>query len=117
MDVNYRGALIAVADDCPVTSSTVPTARGGRKTLPLIEYELLKDHPYVYTSAEVLFESNMRHKNVSLAELKTRRRELWDAFFSKPHPCLRASALPKKYGWGIHCNDEGKVALCPMEST
>lgn len=24
--------------------------------------------------------------------------------------------LPKKYGWGIHFNSEGKMALVPMES-
>jgi hypothetical protein len=24
--------------------------------------------------------------------------------------------LPKKYGWGIHFNGEGKLALVPMES-
>jgi hypothetical protein len=30
--------------------------------------------------------------------------------------CLRASMLPKKYGWGIHFNSEGKMALVPMES-
>ncbi|WP_370872528.1 DUF6157 family protein [Paenibacillus zeirhizosphaerae] len=30
--------------------------------------------------------------------------------------CLRASMLPKKLGWGIHFNGEGKLALIPMES-
>lgn len=114
--MNYRETLIAVADDCPVTASVVPAPRGGKKTIPLIQYELLKDHPYKYTSAEVLFESNVLHKGVLASELKSRRAELWDAFFSKPQACLRASGLPKKYGWGIHCNHEGRVALCPMES-
>jgi hypothetical protein len=116
VDVNYRGALIAVAEDCPVEASVVPELRGGKKTLPLIQYELLRDSPYKYTSAEVLFESNMQHKGLAAGELKRRRRELWDAFFEKPQPCLRASGLPKKYGWGIHCDEEGKIALCPMES-
>jgi hypothetical protein len=37
MDVNYRGALIAVAEDCPVEASAVPEPRGGKKTLPLIQ--------------------------------------------------------------------------------
>ena len=69
-----------------------------------------------YTSEEVIFESNMKHKGVSAADLKSKRKQLWDEFFSKPQTCLRASGLPKKYGWGISCNREGKVALCPMES-
>ncbi|WP_309237962.1 DUF6157 family protein [Streptomyces albidus (ex Kaewkla and Franco 2022)] len=38
------------------------------------------------------------------------------AFLSKPRPCLRASPLPKKYGFGLHFDDEGRVALCPVES-
>jgi hypothetical protein len=116
MDVDYLDTLIAVADDCPVSASAVPSPRGGKKTLPLIQYELLKDHPYRYTSAELLFESNMIHKGVPPAELKSRWSELWEAFFSKPQPCLRASGLPKKYGWGFHCDRAGKVALLPMES-
>jgi len=28
-----------------------------------------------------------------------------------PHACLRASPLVKTYGWGIHHDSEGKVAL------
>lgn len=45
MHVNCREPLIAVADDCPVATSVVPTPRGEKKTLPLIQYELLKDQP------------------------------------------------------------------------
>jgi hypothetical protein len=35
---------------------------------------------------------------------------------SKGHPHFRVSALPKRYGWGIHNNAEGKVALIAVES-
>ncbi len=37
-------------------------------------------------------------------------------FFAKSQACLRASPLPKSYGWGLHFDGEGRVALCPMES-
>ncbi|WP_342481620.1 DUF6157 family protein [Paenibacillus sp. FSL L8-0340] len=37
--------------------------------------------------------------------------EIWGALFSKSNPCLRASMLSKRYGWGMHFNDEGKIAL------
>jgi hypothetical protein len=116
VDINYRETLIAVADDCPVKSSVVPQTRAGKKTIPLIQYEILRDNPYKYTSAEVIFEANMRHKGVSSEDLKAKRKRLWIEFFSRPQACLRASGLPKKLGWGILCNKEGKVALCPMES-
>ena len=37
-------------------------------------------------------------------------------FLSKGHPHLRVSALAKRYGWGIHNDAEGKVALIAVES-
>lgn len=38
------------------------------------------------------------------------------AFFAKGQPCLRASPLAKRYGWGIHHDAESRVALYPRES-
>jgi hypothetical protein len=35
---------------------------------------------------------------------------------SEGHPCLRASALVKRYGFGAHYNEEGKIALYPADS-
>ena len=29
---------------------------------------------------------------------------------------MRSSALPKRYGWGVHSNEEGKLALIAVES-
>jgi hypothetical protein len=40
-----------------------------------------------------------------------------ELFFSKGQPCFRASPLTKTYGWGIHSDHQGKVALYGMEST
>jgi hypothetical protein len=34
----------------------------------------------------------------------------------KGHPHLRVSPLAKRYGWGIHNNAEGKIALIALES-
>jgi hypothetical protein len=41
---------------------------------------------------------------------------MWKEFFGKPRACLRASMLPKKYGWGLHFDLKGRIALVPMES-
>ena len=38
------------------------------------------------------------------------------AFFAKGQPCLRSSALAKRYGWGIHSDEGGRVALYARES-
>jgi len=29
---------------------------------------------------------------------------------------MRASALTKRYGWGVHANEEGKIALYGADS-
>jgi Family of unknown function (DUF6157) len=37
-------------------------------------------------------------------------------FFSKGQACLRASPLVKQYGWGVHHDAKGRVALIAAES-
>lgn len=39
-----------------------------------------------------------------------------ELFLSKGQPCFRSSLLKKRYGWGIHSNEEGKVALFGVET-
>jgi hypothetical protein len=36
--------------------------------------------------------------------------------FQKNHPCLRASPLPKRYGWGVHYDGHGRIAIYGTES-
>ncbi|GII61893.1 hypothetical protein Skr01_19780 [Sphaerisporangium krabiense] len=115
MDLNYYKTLIAVADDCPVSSGVVPEGRGGRRSVAVVQYEMLAGSPYVYTQEDVLFESWLRRQDMpDISE--DRRQALRDEFFSRSQACLRASPLPKKYGWGLAFDAEGRVALCPMES-
>jgi hypothetical protein len=114
-DHNYYRTLIAVADDCPVTSSVVPTDRGGKQTVATLQYNMLADKPFVYTQEDVLFATWFDRQDLppkSAAELADLREE----FFAKPKPCLRTSPLAKKYGWGFAFDEQGRVKLCPMES-
>ena len=37
-------------------------------------------------------------------------------FFSKGQPCFRASPLTKRYGWGVHADQTGKIALLGAET-
>ena len=61
---NYYNALIAVAEDCPVTVAEVPPRRGETKTVASIQYDLVSAHPYQYTSDDVLFHVHiMRHQS------------------------------------------------------
>jgi hypothetical protein len=114
--MGYRNTFIAVAPDTTATAGKVPLARGGLKTIALLEYQLISARPYALTQEEIQFAVHVERQNISASVLKVRRAELWEAYFSKPMACMRTSPLPKTYGWGLHFNDQGKVALVPMES-
>jgi Family of unknown function (DUF6157) len=110
--MNYYDTLIEVATDCPATTGQVPHARGGKKTKAVVEYELLVKHPYTYTEEDIAFEVFA----VVHAIPKARRPKAREEFLSKGHPHLRVSPLAKRYGWGIHNDAEGKLALVAVES-
>lgn len=114
--MNCFETLIAVADDCPVTSSVVPTERGGKKTVAVLHYEMIAEKPHALTQEEVLFDTWLRRQDLPDDLPDADRAELWDRFFAKDQACLRSSPLPKKYGFGLLFDREGRVALCPMES-
>jgi hypothetical protein len=40
-----------------------------------------------------------------------------ETFLAKGHPHLRVSPLAKRYGWGIHNDADGKVALVGVDSS
>ena len=111
--MNYVDTFITVAPDCPATVGVVPPMRGNRTPAHLIQYELIAANPYALTQEDVLWEVHVRHKGLHGKETSEEARA---AFFATPRACLRSSALPKKYGWGIHFDPDGKVALYPMES-
>lgn len=108
---NYINTFITVAEDCPVDSATAPPSR---KTPSVSErtYLMLKDAPYRYTSDDVLFGVFADRKDIP----KSARTDERTQFFAKAQACMRASDLGKKYGWGLHHDHEGKVAMVAMES-
>jgi Family of unknown function (DUF6157) len=108
--MNYYDTLLEIADDCPATEGQVPQARSGKKTKAMVEYELLIKDPYTYT--DIAFEVHAVLHDIPKASRPKER----EKFLSKGHPHLRVSALAKRYGWGMHNNAEGKVALIAVES-
>jgi hypothetical protein len=109
---NYTDTFIAIADDSPAAGGEVPPVKGDNRTVANIQYEMISKHPYKYTSDDVLFQVYAERNDLTKSEL-TKARE---HFFSKGQPCLRASPLTKRYGWGVHCNKDGKVALVGCET-
>lgn len=108
--------MIQVATDCHETCGVVPVARGDRKPIHVLQYELLSAHPYRYTHEDLHYEVHVRHKAIPEEERALCGSEIRAELLAKPHPCLRASMLPKKYGWGVHYDGHGRIALYPMES-
>lgn len=109
---NYFDTFIEVAEDCPLDIAEAPPTKGKSKSVALLQFEMISQNPYTYTQDDILFEVYAQRKEIALKD-KPKEREL---FFSKGQACLRASSLGKRYGWGIHSNTEGKVALYAMES-
>jgi len=73
---------------------------------------MIAQHPYRYTSDDVIFTVWADRKGIPEAEREAARA----TFFSKGQACLRASDLGKKYGWGIHADGEGRIALYGVET-
>lgn len=109
---NYVNTFIQVADDCPAMQGEFPPLKGESKSVANIQFDIIKNNPYQYTSDEVVFAVYAEKNDISDGE----RKAAWDMFFSKGQPCLRASPLTKRYGWGIHYNAEGKMAIYGADS-
>jgi Family of unknown function (DUF6157) len=115
-DMNYYETFITVAADCPVSQSEVPPARKTGPTKSSLEYDLISKHPYTYTQEDLIYEVYIRHKTISEEEIEKNGRKIRDELFQKSQACLRASMLPKKYGWGLHFDQSGKIALYGVET-
>ncbi|PZR10836.1 MAG: hypothetical protein DI536_19375 [Archangium gephyra] len=107
---NYEDTFIAIAKDSSATKGTEPDA--AKPTIASITFRLIHENPYRFTSDDVLFMVHAERKGIPEAKWDQERK----AFFAKPQACLRASPLPKTYGWGIHSDERGRVALYPVES-
>lgn len=81
-------------------------------TIAGIQFEMISKNPYKYTSDDVIFAVFAQRKDLAESELEEAR----DQFYSKGQPCFRASPLPKKYGWGVHSDAQGKIAIYGCET-
>ncbi len=104
---NYQNTFIAIADDCPAHGGEVPPTKGDSKSVANSQFEILSKNPYRFTSDDVLFQVYAERNDIIESELEEARNQ----YFSKGQPCFRASPLTKRYGWGIHNDKDGKIAL------
>lgn len=109
---NYFNTFILVADDCAAFSGEIPPVKADKLSVANIEYDVISKSPYKYTSDDVLFKVFAIKNDLTKEELKKQR----EVFFSKGQPCFRASPLGKRYGWGVHSNKDGKIAIYGRET-
>lgn len=108
---NYIDTFIEIADDTKADCGTKPPTKD-KRTVAEMQYELIAKNPYKYTSDDIFFQVFAERNELTKPEYEQAREQ----FFSKGQPCFRASPLTKTYGFGIHSNSEGKVALYGMET-
>lgn len=108
---NYFDTFIEVAEDTKVDKGYRPPTKD-KKTVAEMQYELIVQNPYKFTSDDLLFKVFAERNDVTKEEYEQVRTQL----FSKGQACLRASPLTKTYGFGIHHDDNGKIALYGMET-
>ena len=107
---NYTSTFIEVAEDCPTDHAQEPPA-GGTPTIAALHYRMIGEHPFAHSSDDVIFSTWALRRGIDPADAEAR-----DEFFSKGQPCLRASPLGKRYGWGVLSDADGRVTLVPRES-
>lgn len=109
---NYINSFIAIADDCPISNGEVPPIKENSKTIANMQFKIIHKNPYKYTSDDVLFQVFADKNDLTKSEYKAAR----DSYFSKGQPCFRASPLTKRYGWGVHNDKNGKIAIYGAET-
>lgn len=98
---NYQNTFIRIAKDSKASVAEAPPDKLP-KSQARLAYEMLIDSPYVHTSDDVLYETTGKPKGISREE-----------FFQKGQPCMRASMLTKRYGFGVRSDEQGRIALVP----
>lgn len=114
--MSYTDTFIRVSPDTKATSGTVPPEKADSRTVAGWQHALLTEKPYQLTERELYFQLHCHRQGIPPAEAEKQRDAICARIFAKPQACLRASPLPKSYGWGVHYDELGRIALAAMES-
>jgi hypothetical protein len=91
--------LIQIAEDSLVDEGVIPEKK---ETIVFVQYDELSKNPYRYTEDE--FQQQVHYVRRGKKGLKIDKYD------------LRRSRLCKEYGWGIHIDRVGRVALVGCET-
>jgi hypothetical protein len=110
--VDYVDTFIAVAEDCAAQRGTPPPVREDSPSVAARTYRMIAEHPYEYTSGDIIFTVYADRQDIPAQQRTTARAE----FYARSQACLRGSDLGKRYGWGIHADADGKLALYGVDT-
>ena len=113
---NCFNTFIRVAEDCPARTGEEPPLRGAKQTVACLQYEMIAKAPYKYTSDDVIFATSAPGRELDVKATKTEKHAAREAFFSRGQACMRASSLGKRFGWGVHADSEGRIAIYAVDS-
>ena len=109
---NYFDTFIEVAEDTKAVCGTMPNSKGDKRTVAELQYDLILNNPYKFTSDEIFFKVYATRNNLTEDEYEKAGKE----YFRKGQPCFRSSPLTKTYGFGVHSDKHCKVAIFGMET-
>ena len=113
---NAFNTFIRVAEDCPARNGEEPQPRGGRPTVATLQYQMVAGSPYKFTSDDVVFATSAPGRALDAKATRTARSLAREAFFSRGQACMRASPLGKRFGWGVHADAQGRIAIYAVDS-
>jgi hypothetical protein len=113
---NCFNTFIRVAEDCSARTGEEPPPRAGRPTVAGLQYAMIVNAPYAHTSDDVIFATSAQGRELGAKATKSERNAARAEFFSRGQACMRASGLGKRYGWGVHADREGRVAIYAADS-
>ena len=109
---NYSDTFIAIAEDSTAAQGVPPPEKEDNPSVASRTWRMIFEQPHVHTSDDVIFSVWADRQGIPESNRAVAREQ----FFSKGRACLRASDLGKKYGWGIHHDHDGRVAVYGRET-
>jgi hypothetical protein len=113
---NCFNTFIRVAEDCLARTGEEPPLRAGKPTVACLQYLMIAKAPYKYTSDDVIFATSAPGRELAVKAAKAEKHAAREAFFSRGQACMRASSLGKRFGWGVHADSEGRIAIYGIDS-
>ena len=109
--VDYTNTFITVAPDSAAEAGSQPPVKQN-PTVAARTLDMIAGAPYTHTSGDVIFTVWADRQGIADDEREAARAQ----FYAKGQPCLRSSDLGKRYGWGVHSDAQGRVAVYGIDS-